>query len=364
MRLSVAKEKVKSILQNTNIVPALLGERGIGKTEVLKQVAAELGWGYQAVYPSSLEGPDFMGLVVKDLEAGVTRYLAPEFLPVESAVEKGLFPEQGLLVIEELNRAEVQTIHTLYPLLLERRINTHKVHDGWKIAVAMNPDTVAYTTVSIDAAALDRILIIPVEPHLDDYIDYSISTGVYDRDVLDYLVTYPNMLLVTSQEDSSDTMGKSPCPRAWTRVQELRVKAGIGIKESPGDIEIIAGLVGSKAASSLFGYLRDRDTRPIPAAEIIKNPEAATKQLQAILSKNRYDVLNITIRELVHHLPLNPKQLAPIEGFVLAMPEELQVMMAKLIHEKRRQDFVKILSVWKTFKGSAFQRILDVVTAT
>lgn len=364
MRLSVAKEKVKSILQNTTVVPALLGERGIGKTEVLKQVAQELGWGYQAVYPSSLEGPDFMGLVVKDLDAGVTRYLAPEFLPVEKSVERGLFPEQGLLVVEELNRAEVQTIHTLYPLLLERKINTHKVHDGWKIAVAMNPDSVAYTTVSMDMAALDRILVIPVEPHLDDYIDYSLATEEYDRDVLDYLNVYPDMLLVTDQADSADTMGKSPCPRAWTRVQHLRVKARIGIKEDPGDVEIVAGLVGSKAASSLFGYLRDREVRPIPAEDVIKHPEEAIKQIEHIIEKGRYDVLNITVRELVVHLPMATKSLSRIEQFALALPEELQVMFAKLIHEKRRQDFTKIVSAWPTFKSKVFSRILDAVQAT
>lgn len=358
MRLSIAKEKVKAILQNTNIVPALLGERGIGKTEVLKQIAAELGWGYQAVYPSSLEGPDFMGLVVKDIEAGVTRYLAPEFLPVESSVKRGLFPEKGLLVIEEFNRAEVQTIHTLYPLLLERRINTHKIHDGWKIAVAMNPDTVDYTTVSIDLAALDRILIIPVEPSLDDYIDYSISTGEYDRDVLDYLSVYPNMLLVTDRSES--VMGKSPCPRAWTRVQHLRTKAGIGLTDDSADVEIIAGLVGTKAATSLLGYLRDRDVRPIPADLVIEDVEKAIVQLETILKKNRYDVLNLTMRELVQNLPTAQGKLVNVEKFLLAVPEEVQVFLVKLIHEKRPKDFSRILSAWKSLKSKVLSRVLEV----
>jgi len=359
MRLSVAKEKIKTVLQNTSIVPALLGERGIGKTEVLKQAARELGWGYQAIYPSSLEGPDFMGLVVKDLEAGVTRYLAPEFLPVENSVEQGLFPEKGLLVIEELNRAEAQTIHTLYPLLLERRINTHRLHDGWKVAVAMNPDTVAYTTVSIDMAALDRLLVIPVEPHIEDYIDYSISTGEYDRDVLDYLNTYPQMLLVTDQSGSSDTLGKSPCPRAWTRVQHLRAMAGIGIKEDPGDTEIIAGLIGIRVAASMFGYLRDREVQPIPAQVIIDTPEEALSRLCHILDKERYDVLNITIRELTTVLPINKRSLERVESFILALPEELQVMLAKLLHTKRSRDFQQIITAWPQVKSRVFVRVLD-----
>lgn len=359
MRISTAKEKLKEILQNTNIVPALIGERGIGKTEILKQIANELGWGYQAIYPSSLEGPDFMGLVVKDLELGITRYLAPEFLPVEKAVEKGIFPENGLLVIEEFNRAEMQTIHTLYPLLLERKINTHKIHDGWKIAVAMNPDNMVYTTVSIDIAALDRLLILPIEPHIEDYIDYSISTNMYDRDVLDYLTTYPQMLLVNN-EDNTDAMEKNPCPRAWTRLQELKSKTRICNDNNLIDIEIIAGLIGNKTATSFLGYIRNREFKPIAVNDILKNINGAIKQLQAILEKNRYDIINITLRELIYNIPTKKKQIEQIEEFILNLPEELQVMFIKLLYDKRKSDYIKILQSWNRFGQKALEKIVDV----
>lgn len=360
MRIKQAKEKIKDIVSKTNTVPALLGERGIGKTEVLKQVAAELGWGYQAIYPSSLEGPDFMGLVVKDLDAGVTRYLAPEFLPVEKSVERGIFPEQGLLVIEELNRAEVQTIHTLYPLLLERRINTHKIHDGWKIAVAINPDSMEYTTVSIDLAALDRLLIIPVEASVEDYSDYCISTGFYHRDVLAYLNQYPNML-VGDSEKAGSSFDKIPSPRGWSKVQELMLN-GVVTDTTSTDMEILAGLVGSAAAGSLFGFLKNRDVLPIPAEEIIKDAKKAALKMQDIIGKKRYDVVNLTLRELAHVVPTNKKKASAIEPFLVSLPEELQVMFVRVLRSQRKKEFTKLVACWPQFKKTCYARIIEVIS--
>lgn len=144
MRISEAKQCIKEIYLNTDNVSALISERGIGKTSAYQQCAEELGIGYLGLYAAALEGPDFMGLPVKDTEKGITRYLAPQFLPTERAVEEGLFTPKGLLVFEEINRVPSDTISVLYPLLLERRINGHKLAQGWKIGVTMNPDTMNY----------------------------------------------------------------------------------------------------------------------------------------------------------------------------------------------------------------------------
>lgn len=357
MRISEAKTAVKEIITGTNIVPALVGERGVGKTEALKQVAAELGWGYMAIYASALEGPDFMGHIEKDLEARVTRYLAPEFLPTEHAVKKGIFPERGLLVLEEFNRAEVQTIHTLYPLLQERSINTHKIADGWKIAVAMNPDTAAYTTNAIDLAALDRIHLINVEPTVEEYTDYCISTERYDRDVLEYLNVHKEMLLVKDSEGQ----GKAPCPRAWSRVQELRLFCpSCRNVDSTLALELIAGAVGSSAAGGFFGYLKNRDVTPIPAEEIVKAPDKAMAKLFPILEKGRYDVLNVTVRELAAKMPNSKTALANAEKFLVVLPEEMQVTFCFVLRQQRPNEFVKMVSQLRSLKESVLNKVIEV----
>ena len=177
VRLSEAKQCIKELYLHTNSVSALISERGVGKTSAYQQCAEELDIGYMGLYAAALEGPDFMGLPDKDREKGITRYLAPQFLPTMQAVSEGIFPDKGLLVLEEINRVPSDTTSVLYPLLLERKINGHILAPGWKIGVTMNPDTMNYSVNSLDDAMLDRFVAIEVTANLEDYIEYSLENS-------------------------------------------------------------------------------------------------------------------------------------------------------------------------------------------
>src|SRR6201989_1410700 len=76
--------------------PVLLeGATGIGKSELVAQLARKLGIAHTVLDLSLLEPPDLVGLPV--IEDGRTRYALPRFLPRDGA---------GILMLEELNRAE------------------------------------------------------------------------------------------------------------------------------------------------------------------------------------------------------------------------------------------------------------------
>ena len=76
--------------------PVLLeGPTGIGKSEIVEQVAREMGIEFIVLDLSLLEPPDLVGLpVIKD---GRTTYALPVILPCSG---------DGILMLEELNRAE------------------------------------------------------------------------------------------------------------------------------------------------------------------------------------------------------------------------------------------------------------------
>src|SRR5262245_49044249 len=83
--------------------PLLLeGPTGIGKSEIVQQVARKLGVGVRVLDLSLLEPPDLVGLPQIDPGSGApgdarTRYALPSILPRDGA---------GILLLEELNRAE------------------------------------------------------------------------------------------------------------------------------------------------------------------------------------------------------------------------------------------------------------------
>lgn len=356
MRISEAKQCIKELYLHTESVSALISERGVGKTSAYKQCTEELEIGYMGLYAAALEGPDFMGLPDKDREKGITRYLAPQFLPTIQAVQEGLFPEKGILVLEEINRVPSDTTSVLYPLLLERKINGHSLAPGWKIGVTMNPDTLNYSVNSLDDAMLDRFVAIEITANLEDYVDYSLLNQPND-DVLAFLQACPDMLLLVRKTADSTATSKCPTPRGWTKVQELMNNCKLTDKLL---MELIAGILGPETTSSFFGFMKNRDFK-IPSTEkLLNNFEEVKPAIAEIIGKHRLDVMNLVIKKAILTFQLKEPHLKNLNAFVNYIPEELGILFFKLLATKRMEEFEEVSQRIDDFDKLS-DRILDIM---
>lgn len=353
MRISEAKQCIKELYLNTDSVTALISERGVGKTSAYKQCTEELGIDYLGLYAAALEGPDFMGLPDKDREKGITRYLAPQFLPTVQAVKEGLFSEKGLIVLEEINRVPSDTTSVLYPLLLERKINGHHLAPGWKIGVTMNPDTLNYSVHSLDDAMLDRFVAIEINASVEDYIDYSLTNQPND-DVLSFLQACPDMLLIVKKSADSTALTKSPTPRGWTKVQELLNQCRLSHKLMR---ELIVGILGPETTASFFGFLEDKSFKIPPTEKILNDYLQVQPVVLEILRKNRIDIMNLVIKKVVMSFELQNNQLQNLNGFVEDMPEELRILFFKTLAVKKPEYFDKAASHFRSFENMAGKMI-------
>lgn len=354
MRISEAKEAIKELYKNTNSVTALISERGIGKTSAYRQCCNELGIGYIDLYAAALEGPDFMGLPDKDREKGITRYLAPQFLPTVEAVEDGLYPEKGILVLEEINRVSSDTTSVLYPLLLDRKINGHTLANGWKLGVTMNPDNMNYLVNTLDDAMIDRFISISIDADINDYIEYS-KCHNGNSDVLDYLQAYPDMLLIV-KKDSSPLL-KSPTPRGWTKVQEILNNCSLN-KELA--LEIIAGVVGPTAASSFWGYLESNRVEIPSTNELLEDYSKVSNAVTSLIDSNRFDILSSIITSLIAKLKNIDKEVAQVNMFLNELPQELQILFYKELSLKNGELLAEISDYLDTF-NSVSDKIIDLM---
>jgi hypothetical protein len=334
MKINEAKECIKELYLNTCNVTALISERGIGKTSAYKQCSEELEIGYIGLYAAALEGPDFMGLPDKDREKGITRYLAPQFLPTKQAIREGIYPEKGILVLEEINRVPSDTVSVLYPLLLEKKINGHEIADGWSIGVTMNPDTMNYLVNSLDDAMLDRFISMEIVADIDDYIEYSLKNNPND-DVLSYLSACPDMLLVVKKAADSTALSKCPTPRGWTKVQELLNRCKLDERLMR---ELISGIIGPQAAAAFYGYLKNRDVALPSVKNILDNYESVKKDIQDLAASSHIDILNYTIKKVVMSFKDNEVQLDNINSFLHDLPQELQILFFKYLTVQREND--------------------------
>ena len=345
MRISEAKKCITELYKNTDSVVALVSERGVGKTSAFQQCADEMGIGYMGLYAAAMEGPDFMGLPDKDREKGITRYLAPQFLPTINAVQEGFFPDKGLLVIEEINRVPTDTISVLYPLLLERKINGHSLAPGWKIGVTMNPDTLNYTVNVLDDAMLDRFIAVEVTANIDDYIAYSNQNDPCD-DVLAYLKACPDMLLRIKRASDSTATSKSPTPRGWTKVQQLINRCSL-----PNALmqELISGILGPETAASFLGYLKNREYA-IPSTDaVLSDYESVRPQMVKLVQNGRLDIVSLVINKVVSQIDGTGRQCDNIDKMLADMTNEFQLLFFKALSNEKPDLFLEITQKIKMF---------------
>jgi hypothetical protein len=149
--------------------PVLLeGPTGIGKSELIASVSKRLGIQHVVLDLSLLEPPDLVGLPI--IEEGRTRYALPRFLPREGA---------GILMLEELNRAERYIQQPALQLLTARMLHEYVLPPGWACFAAINPETGDYQVTPLDAALRARFLQVPVRADRASWLAWASAHGVH-----------------------------------------------------------------------------------------------------------------------------------------------------------------------------------------
>ncbi len=177
--------------------PVLLeGPTGIGKSELVAAVAGRLGIAHRVVDLSLLEPPDLVGLPMH--EEGRTRYALPRFLPSDGA---------GILMLEELNRAERYIQQPALQLLTARTLHEYVLPEGWSCVAAINPETGDYQVTPLDAALRARFLQVPVRADRAAWLAWAAVHGVHPA--------------VTALARAHERIFADVPPRAWTYASDV-----------------------------------------------------------------------------------------------------------------------------------------------
>nr|MDQ3035222.1 MoxR family ATPase [Myxococcota bacterium] len=177
--------------------PVLLeGPTGIGKSELVAHLARKLGIAHVVLDLSLLEPPDLVGLPV--IEDGRTRYALPRFLPQGGA---------GILMLEELNRAERYIQQPALQLLTARTLHEYVLPEGWACFAAINPETGDYQVTPLDAALRARFLQLSVRP---DRVAWLAWAGAHD--------VHPAVMALAR---AHERIFENVPPRSWTYASDV-----------------------------------------------------------------------------------------------------------------------------------------------
>ena len=132
----------------------LHGRPGVGKTEVVRQLADRIGADLFDIRLTTIEPQDLRGLPYYDHEAEKTVWYRPEDLPDDPA-------RPAVLFLDELTAASPYLQPTVYGLLQERRVGRHILPDNVFIVAAGNMVEDGAVAYEMGTALADRLVHLP-----------------------------------------------------------------------------------------------------------------------------------------------------------------------------------------------------------
>lgn len=201
----------------------LIGAPGIGKTQIMEQIARECQIALVSYTITHHTRQSAIGLpfISKKLFGGeektVTEYTMSEIVAsIYEKIEKTGISE-GILFIDEINCVS----ETLAPAMLQflqcKTFGTHQIPEGWLIVAAGNPPEYNKSVREFDVVTMDRVKKIEVEPDFDAWKEYAYKAGIHAA-VVSYLNTKPgNFYRMESTVD-----GKMfATPRGWEDLSRI-----------------------------------------------------------------------------------------------------------------------------------------------
>ena len=201
----------------------LIGAPGIGKTQIMEQVAEECGIGLVAYTITHHTRQSAIGLpYIKEKEfAGkkmsVTEYTMSEIVAsVYEKMEQTGWKE-GLLFLDEIFCVS----ETLAPAMLQflqcKSFGNHKIPEGWIIVAAGNPPEYNKSVREFDIVTLDRVKKIEVEPDFAAWKEYAYKVNIHPA-----IISYLNVRPQNFYRMETTVDGKSfATPRGWEDISRL-----------------------------------------------------------------------------------------------------------------------------------------------
>ena len=252
MRPSRVNEVLTRLL-STRWPAFLWGPPGVGKSSVVRQVAAELGLPLVDIRAPLLDPTDLRGLpYVSD---GIAKWASPSFLPHEEG-------SQGVLFFDELNAAPPLVQASLYQLTLDRQVGEYRLPDGWRIVAAGNRSEDSAIVFRMPSALANRFIHVDFEVNLEDWVDWAVANKVHPL-VQAFIRLRSELLLKMGSAERG-----FPTPRSWEMVSD-----SIGAFGETGSIlDVLIGTVGEGAAIEFSSFCSRTLTADL-VEKIISDPD-------------------------------------------------------------------------------------------
>jgi ATPase family associated with various cellular activities (AAA) len=244
----------------------LWGTRGVGKSSVVRQVAAHFGVPLVDLRLTTIEPVDIRGAIYADDQLQRTVWFPPEFLPDPSQPE-------GVLFLDELTAADQRLQISAYSLILDRRVGHYQLPAGWQVVAAGNAAFHGAVSHDMGTALADRLFHFNVHSSIDAFLAHAVAQG-FAPEVMAFLKVRPDRLDDTEAQLAADHLiGASP--RGWEDVSRV-LQADLAEHHRR---LFVQGRIGAANAAEFFGVLKELRAGADVLALLAAAPGAATLAL-------------------------------------------------------------------------------------
>jgi hypothetical protein len=301
----------KGLSDNTYLVPCFLGDPGVGKTAIPRQVARELDISHYCTIVAQYDAGEMGGLpypqeIEYEMEDGSTLMekrmarLRPSYMP-DHMTAAG---QVAIWNLDELPQAVLANQNIVSQLVNEYRIGEHIVNPGVTMCATGNkPENKAGTT-PMPSHLKDRLTFLTVETDYEEWLAHSAQVGM-NPDIRGFIRKNPSCL-----HQFKVGVNSFPSPRSWEKVSNiltLQVRPHV-------QLETIGGQIGDDMAGTFIAYLRIKDRYPDPA-EVCRDPMNAP-----VFGSPDADVLYMLISNLVEIA--TPKNLDGMTTYLGRLPNK------------------------------------------
>ena len=233
----------------------LMGPAGIGKTEIVRQVAEEQGLAFLSysvthhTRQSAIGLPRLTERQVDGKTVCVTEYTLSEIVAEVWRVMEESGKENGILFLDEFNCASETLRPAMLQLLQSKSFGPHALPDGWMLVLAGNPGEYNASATALDPVMADRMRLLWLAPDYAAWRAYMVERGVHPM-VLSYLDDHRSHFYVFEKDGDGTGLVTA---RGWEDLSILLRM--MEEKNFPVDLTFVSQfLQSSKVARGFYTY--------------------------------------------------------------------------------------------------------------
>lgn len=242
VRPSMLRELLREVAFKGGLPVMIWGAPGIGKSQIVRDTAAELGMEMLDLRLNYYEESDLLGIPVKT-ERGM------EFVKYSQLPRKG----KGVWFLDELTHARTSIQGLVFQLLQDNAIESYAVPEGWRYFVAAS-NLASHRSISnpMPSGLYSRFTGGHYElvPDMDDWSSWAISHGIDER-----VVSFVSYMEKMDQKPWLFRMeGSEPLltPRTWAQGIDYAVKNLDGILLE----NAVMGMIGEENGNEFLQYMK------------------------------------------------------------------------------------------------------------